>query len=249
MKSKKEQDQSPLYQQVKQEILSRISEGVLKPGMQIESELELVARLGMSRMTVNRALRELTNEGRLYRVRGHGTFVAARKPSAPLLEIRSVAEEIRDRGGSHSSKIHYLQEEKANALVAAELELPPYSPVYYAVISHMDNGVPIQLGVRYVLPAIAPDFLNQDFTRITVSEYLLMMAPVSSAEHTVEALIPEPWIRELLQITEGEPCLALQRKTWVGERVVTFSTFYFPGSRYKLVGRFMPPQDGSLGLT
>ena len=46
----------------------------------------------------------------------------------------------------------------------------------------------------------------------------------------LEALIPEPWIRELLEINSSEPCLALHRKTWVGDRIATSSTFYSPGS-------------------
>ena len=81
--------------------------------MKIESEAELVAGLNVSRMTVNRALRELTAEGLLKRIQGRGTFVADRKPQAALLQIRSIAEEIRDRGGSYSCTVHLLQEEKA----------------------------------------------------------------------------------------------------------------------------------------
>lgn len=244
-----QKDNGPLYLRVKQYIDDRISNGELLPGMRIEPETELVERFSISRMTVNRALRELTAEGKLYRVRRRGTFVAQRKPSSPLLEIRSVAEEIKRRGGNHSAQVHLLQEEKANPQVAAELQIPAYSTLFHSVISHLDDGLPIQLGVRYVLPEIAPEFLAQDFTQTTVSEYLLQQAPVSAVEHAVEALIPDPWIRELLRITDSEPCLALQRKTWVGDRVATFSTFYSPGSRYRLAGRFNPPSDTTLGLS
>ena len=55
----------PRYQQVKEFILSRIDSGELQTEMKIESENRLVELLGVSRMTVNRALRELTSEGRL----------------------------------------------------------------------------------------------------------------------------------------------------------------------------------------
>lgn len=48
--------------------------------MQIASETELVNILIVSRMTVNRALRELTAEGRLIRIQGRGTFVAKKSP-------------------------------------------------------------------------------------------------------------------------------------------------------------------------
>ena len=239
----------PLYLQVKEHIVGRITSAALQPGMRIESEAELVANLNVSRMTVNRALRELTAEGRIKRIQGRGTFVADNKPQAALLQIRSIAEEIHDRGGSYSCTVHLLQEEKAKPSVAQAMCLEPYTPIFHSIIVHKDNGVPIQLGCRYINPDIAPDFLAQDFTQITVSEYLLGIAPVTAVEHIVEALIPDPWIRDLLDINAAEPCLALHRKTWVGEKVATSSTFYSPGSRYTLGGKFTPTSPGSICIS
>ncbi len=238
----------PLYRQVRDHILQRIDSGVLHPGMRIESESELVTALNVSRMTVNRALRELTAEGRLHRRQGRGTFVATVKPQAALLEIGSIAKEIRARGGDYSCVVHLLQEEKASPALAATMDLEPYTSVFHSIIVHKENQVPMQLGSRYVLPEIAPNFLNQDFTKITVSEYLLAIAPVTAIEHIVEALIPDAWIRDLLQINGAEPCLALHRKTWVGTKIATNSTFYSPGSRYTLGGRFTPTSPGSIGV-
>ncbi len=217
--------------------------------MRIESETELVASLKVSRMTINRALRELTAEGRIKRIQGRGTFVADKKPQAALLQIQSIAEEIRKRGGLYSCTVHLLQEEKAKPSVAAAMQLKPYSPVFHSIIVHKDNNVPLQLGCRYIKPEIAPNFLKQDFTRITVSEFLLGIAPVTAVEHIVEALIPDAWIRDLLEINASEPCLALHRKTWVDGKVATSSTFYSPGSRYTLGGKFTPTSPGSIGLT
>ncbi|KHG49472.1 histidine utilization repressor domain protein [Enterobacter hormaechei subsp. xiangfangensis] len=47
-----------------------------------------------ARMTINRALRELTDEGLLVRLQGVGTFVAEPKGQSALFEIRSIADEI-----------------------------------------------------------------------------------------------------------------------------------------------------------
>ena len=239
---------TPLYLRVKNYITSRIDQGILQSGMRIESEAELGRLLKASRMTVNRALRELTAEGKLWRVQGRGTFVAEQKAQAPLFEINSIAREIRDRGGTYSCDVHLLQEEKAKPSLAEAMNVRPYSAVYHSLIVHKDDGVPIQLGCRHINPLIAPDYLNQDFTTITASEYLLQHAPVSAIEHVVEALIPDPWIRELLEISSFEPCLALHRKTWTGETIATVSTFYYPGSRYTLGGTFQPEASGRIGV-
>lgn len=241
-------DSLPLYQQVKEHIIGKINGGIMRPGMRVESEAELVASLNVSRMTVNRALRELADEGRIHRIQGKGSFVAERKPQSALLEIKSIAREILDRGGSYSCTVHLLQEEKAQPSIAASMGLAPYSEVFHSIIVHKDNGVPIQLGCRYINPQVAPDFLQQDFTKRTVSDYLLDLAPASAAEHVVEALIPDSWIRDLLEINASEPCLALHRKTWVDHRIATQSIFYYPGSRYTLGGKFFTGSSRSVGL-
>ena len=239
----------PLYQQIKDQILEGIRAGSLKPGMKIESEVDLVKKLNVSRMTVNRALRELTAEGRLTRIQGSGTFIAQIKPQSALLEIRSIADEIKERGGGYSCDVHLLQEEKARPSIALKMGLKPYASVYHSIIVHKDKGIPIQLVYRFVNPVFAPDYLEQDFTKVSVADYLLNQVTPTMVEHVVEALIPEPWIRDLLEINASEPCLALYRKTCVGEKIATISTFYSPGSRYALGGRFTPSTHGGISVT
>ena len=70
---------APFYEKVKQAISEKIHSGVWRPHDRIPSEAELVAQFGFSRMTINRALRELTDEGLLVRLQGVGTFVAEPK--------------------------------------------------------------------------------------------------------------------------------------------------------------------------
>lgn len=239
----------PRYQQVKEFILSRIDSGELQAEMKIESENRLVELLSVSRMTVNRALRELTSEGKLTRIQGAGTFVATQKPQSALLEVQSIAREIRSRGGIYSCDIKLLAEEKAKPSLALAMGLQPYGPVYHSIIVHMDTGTAIQLADRYVNPVIAPDYLAQDFSKISPNEYLLSLFPISEVEHVVEAVIADGWIRDLLQINEAEPCLVLHRTTWVKNGIATKSSFFYPGSRYTIGGRFTPSNRGSIRVT
>ncbi len=239
----------PRYQQVKEYIVCRIDSGELQAGMKIESENRLVELFGVSRMTVNRALRELTGEGKLIRTQGSGTFVASPKPQSALLEVQSIAQEIRSRGGAYSCDVKLLSEEKAQPSLALSMGIQPYSSVYHSIIVHMDNEVIIQLADRYVNPAVAPDYLAQDFSKISPNEYLLSLYPISKVEHVVEAVIPGGWVRELLEINEAEPCLVLHRKTWVKKKVATKSSFYYPGSRYTIGGQFTPSSSGSIRVT
>ena len=76
-----------LYQQVKEHVLRKIAEGAWRAGDRVPSEQELVATFGVARMTVNRALRELAEQGSIVRVAGVGSFVAEEKPQSTLLRI------------------------------------------------------------------------------------------------------------------------------------------------------------------
>ena len=227
-----------LYQEVKAYVLDLIQREEWPTHYQVPSEHTLVERLGVSRMTVHRALRELSSEGRLYRVQGVGTFVAAQKPQSAFLTVRSIAEEIQCRGGVHSSDVLLLQEEPAPSEIAAIMGLPRKAPVFHSILVHKDRGVPIQYAERFVNPAVAPEFLQQDFDRTTPSAYLLRIAPVTEAEHVVEAAPVEPGIRKLLQMPAHEPCLILHRTTWVGTAVATRNRFVYPGSRFRIGSRF-----------
>ncbi len=227
-----------LFQRVKDYFVARIESGAWPPESRVPSENEIVRDLGISRMTAHRALRELTAAGYLVRVPGLGSFVAARKPQAPLLEIRSIAEDIEGRGGRHSCDVISLTVEPAAPELAQAMGIAVGGQVFRSIIVHRDNGRPVQLADRFVNPALAPDYLAQDFTRLTPSEYLFRLAPLTEAEQIVEAVRPGPDDRRLLEMKAGEPCLVIHRRTWCGEMVATKARLAHPGSRFQLAGRY-----------
>ncbi len=65
------------------------------------------------------------------------------------------------------------------------------NPVYHSLILHLDNDVPVQAGDRYVNPRVAPDYIEQDFSRETPNVYLSGVAPLTAVEHTIEAILPD----------------------------------------------------------
>ena len=150
-----------LYEQVKHFIVRRIQDGSWRAGDRLPSESELVAQFGISRMTVNRALRELTEQGRIVRVAGVGSFVAEDKPQSTLLQIANLASEIRQRGHDYRCDVLAVRRAAATLEVAAALDLGTGASVFHTQCVHRENGVPVQLEDRHVNPALAPDFLAQ----------------------------------------------------------------------------------------
>lgn len=238
----------PLYRRVKDYIADKLDSGIWQIEARIPSENELVRQLGASRMTVNRALRELTAEGRLERHQGIGTFVADPRPRLELLEIRNIAEEIRERGHAHTSVVHKVARERATPEIAEALEIAAGDNVFHSLVVHHENGVPVQVEDRYVNPAAAPDYLSVDFTRTTPNEYLMRAAPLRDVEHTLEAILPDKRLQELLNVGPNEPCLLLHRRTRSRDIVASQAWLTHPGSRYRMHAHFTHARNAEPGI-
>lgn len=229
---------APLYARVKQMITQQITSGAWPAHHRVPSESELVAELGFSRMTINRALRELTADGLLVRMQGVGTFVAEPKGQAALFEVHNIADEIASRGHSHRAEVIVLDEVKATPERAMSLNLREGTQVFHSLLVHFENGVPVQIEERYVNPQAVPHYLEQDFTHDTPYAYLSAQAPMTQGEHVVEAVLATPAECKLLKIERGEPCLLIRRRTWSGRQVVSSTRLLYPGTRYRLEGKF-----------
>lgn len=228
----------PAYEQVKAFIKTRISAGTWKPGDPVPSEAALMAQFGISRMTVNRALRELAAEGMVTRVQGSGTRVAELHRISSRLTIRDIHEEVAERGHVHTTRVLKVEAEKASADLAKSLGLRTGARVFHTLLVHLENGIPIQYEDRYVNPAAAPDFLETDFTRTTPTHHLLLHAPLTEASYSIEACLPTAEEAKELGIRRAEPCLAMMRRTVSGAHVASVARLIYPGTRYSFAGQF-----------
>ncbi len=230
----------PLYIKVKRHILENIGSGKWAASARVPSENDIVKSFGVSRMTANRALRELRDEGVLVRIAGVGSFVADRHAQAHPLEIRSIADEIRERGHAHRAEIISLERIRAVAELSEDFGIAPRSELYCSVIVHFENDRPVQLEDRYVLPKLAPDYLKIDFSKTTPYDYLTKVAPLQEAEHVLRAVMPDDRTRRLLAMKRDEPCLLMIRRTWTAGQIASVARLYYPGSRYEMSGRIRP---------
>lgn len=226
------------YESVKKHVLTSIESGQYEAGDKLPSENELVKALGVSRMTVNRALRELTEEGHITRRAGMGSFVAMRRMRGHAMDIVSIRDEVAGRGETWSASVEALSEVAAEDELADEFGCGVGEKLFYLLVVHKGDGQPIELEERWINPAIAPDILSEDFTKTTPTDHLLAVAPLLRAEHVVRAITTSADKEHLLNIEAATPCLEITRKTWTGERVASFAKLLYPGDRYELTARF-----------
>lgn len=228
----------PVYGQIKSFLKERIGTGAWKPGDPVPSESVLMARFGASRMTVNRALRELMGEGLVTRVQGSGTFVAELHRISSTLTIRDIQEEVAERGHVHGTRVLLAAPQKADADTARMLGLRAGARVFHTVLVHLENGVPIQYEDRYVNPAAAPHYLETDFTQTTPTRHLLAEAPLTGASYRIEAVRPTALEARHLGIRVAEACLVMHRQTVSGANIASVVRLLYPGSRYGFAGKF-----------
>ncbi|MFK5981217.1 MAG: UTRA domain-containing protein [Rhizobiaceae bacterium] len=231
---------APLYEVVKHHITDGIVSGDFVPGTKLPSESELVDALSVSRMTVNRALRELTRDGVIFRMQGVGSFVSEASPTPSLAEARDIRDIIAERGGNHTCKVLQAEIVDADTEVSELFQQEEPVNVQRVVLLHYEDHHPLQLEVRYVLKDFAPHLFEQDLTKTSLYQYLQSIAPLSELEHVVEASIPDEFEQKNLGLSESQPVLRIRRRTWVGRKVVTLGYFSHPGESYCVSVRVRP---------
>jgi GntR family histidine utilization transcriptional repressor len=231
-------DERPAFKRIKAYVLAQIQAGNWKEGEAIPSEQALASEFGVARMTANRALRELSDDRILVRVQGSGTYVGQQKFQSTLVEIHSIADEVQARGHLHRSELQRLERIKAGDSLAAEFELGAGHAVFHSVVVHFEDELPIQVEDRFVNPALAPEYMQLDFSRTTANEYLMRVAPLSGVRYCIDARMPEPEIAAMLHIDEGQPCLVLRRKTLSRAQVASVALLWHPANRYQFTGGF-----------
>ncbi|WP_241229462.1 histidine utilization repressor [Sphingomonas sp. S-NIH.Pt1_0416] len=229
---------SPRYAVIKEYLLGAIRSGELAPGDRLQSESELVTKFSVSRMTANRALRELQNEGIIHRMPGVGSFVAEQQPRGHIIEIRNIADEIRSRGHEYTADVEMCDAERATSATAALLRVPVGTKIFHSMIVHNEAGAPIQLEERFVLASSAPDYGSMDFSKVTPNEYLTRVAPLERVDHTVRAMMPDARTKALLKMRADEPALLLIRQTWSRGKLVSYARLTHPGSKFEFNDTF-----------
>ncbi|NOU05755.1 MAG: histidine utilization repressor [Hyphomicrobiaceae bacterium] len=232
-----EQRAPAAFQRIKEHVLEKIRSGEWKQGDLIPTEEAFTKTFGVSRMTVNRALRELAADQIVVRIQGSGTFVAQEKFQATLVEIKSIADEVKARGHTHRSELQLLERARANDQLASEFDASEGAALFHSLIVHFEDKTPIQVEDRWVNAKVAPDYMSQDFSRLTPNEYLMRAAPLQGVLYRIEAEMPPAPIGKMLEMSTMEPCLVLRRKTYSGDLVASVAVMWHPGSKYQFSGK------------
>jgi GntR family transcriptional regulator len=142
----------PLWHQAGEALRGLIADGTWSDGTQIPNEAKLSEMLGVSRITIRHALRNLEESGLLRREHGRGTFVRSSTVIAGVRGLTSFTQEMAERGLVVGSRLIEIAEMPASAEVADALEIPVGAPVCMIRRLRAGNDLPIGIQTAY-LPA------------------------------------------------------------------------------------------------
>ncbi len=236
----------PRYLIAKHYILNGIKQKLWKTGEQVPSENELVKACHISRMTARKALEELCAEGIIVRTQGKGSFVAEEKQQTSILQIKNIKTEVLEQGQEYSSQLLEMSKIKPTDTLQNLFKLDDTQLIYHSMMLHFANKAPIQVEERFINAKLVPDYIHQDFKVNTPNEYLTKIAPITEAEHIIEAIAPEKRLQNLLHLDDDEAILQLIRTTWSFEQAISYAKFYYPGKRYQFKTRFNPKNLGAV---
>ena len=226
--------QKPIYIQIEDDIIEKIKNKELKVNEQIMTEEQLCEKYGASRMTINKAISNLVQNGYIYRKAGKGSFVQPPHVVKNTGQGRSFSEDMKYHGFQPGAKlIEYCIKRASEAPDAAQkMGLAEEDMLHYFVRVRTGDGLPIAISYTYVsqqcLPAIDINSLEGSFYEYAKQQGLL----IGHWENEMTACLPTEEQKELLGI--GDEALLLNAHTTCLDdgRVFEFIRTFYIGSRY-----------------
>jgi len=227
------QSPMPLWAQLQSDLNRRLALGAFDetfPG-----ENELVEAYAVSRHTVREALRRLREEGVLQSARGRTTHVR-RGIEQPLGSLYSLFREVEARGMRQTSRVLTLRVEQ-DADAAAMLGLPMNQPLFHLERLRLADDEPLAHD-RVWLPAdLAAPLMDADFSHSALYDELATRCGVrlTGGRERITACLPDAAVRDLLQLSDRDACLRVERAGSLSGRVIEHRVTTVRGDRYAVI--------------
>jgi GntR family transcriptional regulator len=223
----------PLYQQLQRALREAIDTGVFGPAEALPAERQLASELGISRITVRKAIDALVGDGLLVRRPGSGNFINTRIEKN-FAKLTSFSEDMRSRGRTPRSVWLKRSEGTVTPEEALRLRLSPGTAVYRFDRIRYADDMPMCLEYATIAAACLPSL---DAVEVSMYEALEAAGnrPVRALQR-LSALLLNAGQARLLQSKEGDAGLCVERLGFLPDgRAVEFCRSYFRGDMYDFV--------------
>ena len=224
-----------LYYQLKNIIMDNIKNKVWETNTKIPTERELCEMYNVSRITVRQALKELENEGFLYRKQGKGTFVTGHKFVQKLSQFYSFSKEIAKMGSVPSTKIISFKLIKAEPPIADKLNIEENEKVYAVKRLRLADNEPFAFEISYLVYKYAANLTEESIDELGLYNALKQDCGIvtSEAAETFEAVVVNAEEAKYLEVNKKDAALHLERITSADGKIIEYCTSIIRGDKYK----------------
>lgn len=224
------------YQDIKAIVLDRIRSNIWPPGASLPGEIDLAQEFGCARATVNRAMRELVDEGLLERKRKAGTKVKSSPTRRAAFVIPVIRDEIANLGATYRYNLIEREEISAPGWLRPRFNVTRSARVLYLRCMHFADTAPYQMEDRWINLEAVPHAADFDFQDMGPNEWLVREVPFTEGELVFSATNATQEIADFLNTSAGSAIFTMERSTSLDGARVTYARFYFTRD-YKLTTR------------
>jgi GntR family transcriptional regulator len=201
-----------MHHQVYLDLRSSLDDATWKPGDRVPTERELARHYGVSLITVRRALAELSQQGRIERTRGRGTFVLRPRLDRDIASRASFSDEMQERGLDPETRLISARPQAAALTVATALGLESGSPTLYLERLRLAGGEPYLLEQVHLPAERFPGLLASDLEHASLYELLATRydTPVVRAREALEPVLLRAREAGLLAQRRGAAALLIE---------------------------------------
>lgn len=227
-----ETDYAPLYARVENALAAEIAAGGLPPGSQLPPEDGLIARFGVSRTTVRKAIEHLVACGLVEIRRGRGTFVAEPKLTQPLTGLSGFVEDMAALGRHATARLLDKRPVPASEAVARQLGVAQGTQVYRIERVRLADGVAMSFDETYLPLEIGEQVASNDLEAEPIFDLLELRyaLPLIEAQYQLEAVTADAHVAQALGVPPGSPIFLIERTSYTeGQRPVDYEKLYYRG--------------------
>lgn len=225
------------FRDVKEDIRRRILAGDWAPGDLLPNEVDLAVEFRCARATVNRAVRELAEEGLVERKRKAGTRVRRTPVRTAQFEIPFVRNEVAARGQEYRYELTMREAAPAPKPLRARMSLAEGARALHLHCIHYAQNAPYQFEDRWINLGALPAAEAADFSLIEPSAWLVGAVPFSDAEISFSAISADGALADALGCRLGDPLFLTERSTWWRGDAITYVRLVFQ-SGYRVTTRY-----------
>lgn len=228
--------QNPAYLQVYNKIKGLIQDGTYPASTFLPPESELEELFRVSRTTVRKAIKMLSDDGIVTVRQGSGTIVNGNRTTQNFNRVNSITESLKRKGYKVTTASMLIEIFPASLSIAKELEIPLNEKVARVQRVQCANGTPVSIMMNYIPYRLVPGI--EQYQNQFVGLYQFMeetyKIEIEYSRDKIYAKSADFFEAQALQVEPKEALLVVHRICYAQKRPVCIDHVCVVGNQYEV---------------